>query len=36
MVANSTFVILGAMSLIDVVAGITITITAARKDLSVG
>lgn len=36
MVANSTFVILGAMSFIDVVAGITITITAARKDLSLG
>jgi hypothetical protein len=36
MVANSTFVILGAMSFIDVVAGITITITAARRDFSVG
>lgn len=34
--ADSTFVILGAMSFIDVVAGITITITAARKDLSLG
>lgn len=35
-VADSTFVILGAMSFIDVIAGLTITITAARKDLSVG
>lgn len=36
MVADSTFVILGAMSFVDVVAGITITITAARRDFSVG
>lgn len=35
-VADSTFVILGAMSFIDVIAGLTITVTAARKDLSVG
>jgi len=34
--ADSTFVILGLMSFIDVVAGLTITITAARKDLTVG
>ena len=34
--ADSTFVVLGLMSFIDVVAGLTITITAARKDLSVG
>ncbi|GAB6043310.1 hypothetical protein [Endothiovibrio diazotrophicus] len=31
---NSTFVILGLMSLLDVVAGFTITIVAARRDLS--
>ncbi len=36
MAANSTFFILCMMSLIDVIAGFTITITAARRDLSVG
>jgi hypothetical protein len=34
--ATSTFVILGLMSLLDVVAGFTITIVAARRDLSIG
>ena len=33
---NSTFVILGLMSLLDVVAGFTITIVAARRDFSLG
>ena len=33
---NSTFVILGLMSLLDVVAGFTITIVAARRDFSIG
>ncbi len=36
MVANSTFLILTIMSMIDVVAGFTITITAARRDFTVG
>lgn len=36
MAANSTFFILCMMSLIDVIAGFSITITAARRDLSVG
>lgn len=33
---NSTFVILGLMSLLDVVAGFTITIVAARRDFAIG
>jgi len=33
---NSTFVILGMMSLLDVVAGFTITIVAARRDFAIG
>ena len=32
-VADSTFFLLGAMSLIDVMAGMVITLSAARKDL---
>ncbi|NIV72362.1 MAG: hypothetical protein GWN44_06610 [Calditrichae bacterium] len=35
-VADSTFVLLGCMSLLDVLAGFTITIVAARRDFSVG
>jgi hypothetical protein len=34
--ATSTFFFLMVMSLIDVIAGFTITIAAARRDLSVG
>jgi hypothetical protein len=33
---NSVFLILTAMSFLDVIAGFTITISAARRDLSVG
>ncbi len=33
---NSTFLILGLMSLVDVVAGFSITIVSARRDLAVG
>lgn len=33
---NSTFLILGLMSLVDVIAGFSITIVAARRDLAVG
>lgn len=33
---NSTFLILGLMSLMDVVAGFTVTIVAARRDFAVG
>lgn len=33
---NSVFLILGAMSFLDVIAGFTITISAARRDLSIG
>lgn len=33
---NSTFVILGLMSLLDVIAGFTITIFAARRDMAFG
>lgn len=36
MVANSTFLILTMMSLIDVIAGFTITINTARRDFTVG
>jgi hypothetical protein len=36
MAANSTFFILSTMSLIDVIAGITISITQARRDFHVG
>lgn len=36
MVANSTFLILTLMSLIDVIAGFTITINTARRDFTVG
>ena len=36
MVANSTFLILTMMSLIDVVAGITVAINTARRDFTVG
>ncbi|MDJ0713288.1 MAG: hypothetical protein QNJ54_03580 [Prochloraceae cyanobacterium] len=32
--ANSTFFLLGLMSLIDAIAGFTITIVASRKDIS--
>ena len=32
--ANSTFFLLGLMSLIDAIAGFTITILASRKDIS--
>lgn len=34
-VGNSTFLILSMLSLLDVVAGFTITISTARRDLSV-
>jgi hypothetical protein len=33
---NSTFMLLGLMALMDVVAGFTVTIVAARRDFSVG
>ncbi|TXH67637.1 MAG: hypothetical protein E6Q83_16915 [Thiothrix sp.] len=33
---NSVFLILAAMSFLDVIAGFTITISAARRDLSLG
>ncbi len=33
---NSTFLLLGLMALMDVVAGFTITIVAARRDFNVG
>ena len=33
---NFTFALLGLMSLIDVIAGVTISISVARKDISVG
>ena len=33
---NSTFLILGLMSLFDVIAGFTVTIVAARRDFAVG
>ncbi len=33
---NSVFLILTAMAFLDVIAGFTITISAARRDLSVG
>ncbi len=33
---NSVFLILAAMSFLDVVAGFTITISAARRDLALG
>jgi len=33
---NSVFLILTAMSFLDVISGFTITISAARRDLSVG
>ena len=33
---NSVFLILTAMSFLDVIAGFTITISAARRDLSLG
>ncbi len=33
---NSVFMVLTAMSLLDVIAGFTITISAARRDLSLG
>lgn len=33
---NSVFLILSAMSFLDVIAGFTITISAARRDLSLG
>ncbi len=36
MAANSTFFILSVMSFVDVVAGITISITQARRDFHVG
>ena len=36
MAANSTFFILSTMSFIDVIAGITISITQARRDFHVG
>ena len=36
MAGNSTFFMLLVMSLIDVMAGFTISITAARRDFSVG
>ncbi|MCB0312728.1 MAG: hypothetical protein KDH84_05610 [Calditrichaeota bacterium] len=36
MVANSTFLILTMMSLIDVIAGFNITINTARRDFTVG
>ena len=34
LVADSTFVLLGLMSLIDVIAGLTITISTAKRDFS--
>ncbi len=34
--SNSTFLLLTVMSFIDVIAGFTITIAAARRDFSVG
>ncbi|MCB0259163.1 MAG: hypothetical protein KDH97_19160 [Calditrichaeota bacterium] len=36
MVANSTFLILGIMSMIDVIAGFTISISGAKRDISLG
>ncbi len=33
---NSVFLILSAMSFLDVIAGFTITISAARRDLALG
>lgn len=36
MVANSTFLILGIMSMIDVIAGFTITTYGAKRDISLG
>ena len=36
MVANSTFLILGIMSMIDVIAGFTITAYGAKRDISIG
>ncbi len=33
---NSVFLILAAMSFLDVIAGFTITISSARRDLSLG
>ena len=36
MAANSTFFILSTMSFIDVIAGITISITQARRDVHIG
>ena len=33
---NSVFLILTSMSFLDVIAGFTITISAARRDLSIG
>jgi len=33
---NSTFFILGLMSLLDVIAGFTISIVAARRDFAIG
>lgn len=34
--SNSVFLILTAMAFLDVIAGFTITISAARRDLSIG
>ena len=35
-VGNTTFLILAAMAFVDVVSGFTVTISSARRDLSIG